>query len=140
MRRALLPAAVALLLLAGCGGGGSPKQQGLVAGLESHGVKAETPQPEPAGVLGVRSTAYQVPGGQLHVFTFPSGPEAQKAAARVLPDGYTVQTVSGINQAVDWAAPPHWFRDGREIALYVGTSSDVVDALRTVAGTQFAGA
>jgi hypothetical protein len=40
---------------------------------------------------------------------------------------------------VDWAAPPHWFRYGREIAVYVGSSSDVVDALGKVAGPQFAG-
>jgi hypothetical protein len=46
----------------------------------------------------------------------------------------------GINQAVDWAAPPHWYRDGKEIAVYVGTSSEVTDALTKVAGSQFAGA
>lgn len=136
--RALVLATVALL--AGCGGGGTPKQQGLVAGLKSHGVEPATPQPEPAGVLGIPSTVSQVPGGELHVFTFPTEAEAKTAAARIMPDGYTIQTASGINQAVDWAAPPHWFRDGREIAVYVGTSSEVVDALRTVAGAQFAGA
>ena len=139
MRRALL--LLVVVLLAGCGGGEGPtNQQGLVGALRGEGVDPQSPQPERPGILDVSSAVYEVPGGELHVFTFPNATAAQTAAARVAPDGYTIQTVSGINQAVDWAAPPHWFRDRREIAVYIGSSSDVIDALTEVAGAQFAGA
>lgn len=111
-----------------------------MAGLESHGVTPESPQPEPPGVLEVRSRVYQGPGGTLDVFAFRNADAAQEAQARIQPDGYTIQTTSGINQSIDWMGPPHWFRDGREIAVYVGTSTDVTDALSEVAGPQFAGA
>lgn len=137
-RLALLAAAVALV--AGCGReSGTAGPQGLIASLKSHGVSATSPQPVQPGLLGPGSTVYHVPGGDLRVFTYTSDAQAREAAARIAPDGYTVTTESGINQVVDWAAPPHWFRDGREIAVYVGTSTDVVDALRAVAGTQIAG-
>jgi hypothetical protein len=137
MKRMALLAAAALL--AGCGGGGGSGDQGIVAGLESHDVEATSPQPEPPGVLEVPSTVYAVPGGVLHVFTFDDEEAARNGAARVNPDGYTVQNTSGINQAIDWAAPPHWFRGGKEVAVYVGTSTQVIDVLTEVAGSQFAG-
>lgn len=139
MRRAALLGAV--VILAGCGGGGGGKSnEGFLAGLENHGVTVTAPQPEPPGILEVSSTVYQVPGGSLHVFTFPDGQAAKIAAARVQPDGYTVQNTTGINQAVDWSAPPHWYRSGRGVAVYLGSSSKVTDALTEIAGPQFAGA
>ena len=136
-RVALLAVAV---LLAGCGGGGSSGSQGILAGLGDDGVKATSPEPEPPGVLEVPSTAYHVPGGVLHIFTFTDERTAKEAQARIQPGGYMIQNTMGINQAVDWSAPPHWFRDGREIAVYLGTSPDVTGALAKVAGPQFAGA
>jgi len=130
----------AVLLLAGCGGGaGGKSNEGFLAGLESHGITVTAPQPEPPGILEVSSTVYQVPGGILHVFTFADGQAAKIAAARVEPDGYTVRSTMGINQAVDWSAPPHWYRSGRGVAVYLGSSSNVSDALTEIAGPQFAG-
>ena len=138
MKRVLLLGGI--VLLAGCGGGGGSGDQGIVAGLESHDVKPASPHPEPPGVLEVKSTAYEAPGGQLHVFTFPDKEVTKEAAARIQPDGYMIRNTMGINQAVGWSAPPHWYRKGKEIAVYLGTSSEVTDALTEVAGAQFAGA
>ena len=73
--------------------------------------------------------------------TYREGEQTTKeAAARIQQDGYMIRNTMGINQAVGWAAPPHWYRKGNEIAVYVGTSPDVTDALTEVAGPQFAGA
>jgi hypothetical protein len=132
----------AVLLLAGCGGGGGggTSNEGFLAGLKSQGINVTSPEPEPPGILEVSSTAYRVPGGSLHVFTFPDGQAAKTAAARVEPDGYMVQNTMGINQSVDWSAPPHWYRSGRGVAVYLGSSSEVTDALTEIAGPQFAGA
>lgn len=139
VRRAALLCAV--LLLAGCGSaGGGKTNQGFLAGLEDHGITATSPQPEPPGILEVSSTVYRLPGGDLHVFTFPDGQTAKTAAVRVQPDGYMVRNTRGINQSVSWSAPPHWYRSGRGIAVYLGSSSKVLDALTEIAGPQFAGA
>ena len=130
----------ALVLLAGCGGQDGLKGDGIVRGLDSQGVEATSPQSEPPGVLEVKSTVYDVPGGVLHVFGFPTEQAATEAAGRIEPDGYTIQNTRGINQAVDWAAPPHWYREGEQIAVYIGTSPEVTAALDEIAGPQFAGA
>ena len=82
LKRAALLGAV--LLLAGCGGGGGgTSNEGFLAGLESHGIDVTAPEPEPPGILEVSSTVYKLPGGILHVFTFPDGQAAKIAAARV---------------------------------------------------------
>jgi hypothetical protein len=139
MRLVLVIAAV--LLLVGCGGGqDGVSHEGLVGALRGEGIDPQSPKPEPPGVLEVSSSAYDVPGGVLHVFPFETEHEAQRAQARIEPDGSTIQTTSGINQVVDWSGPPHWFRKGREIGLYIGSSSEVLDALDKAAGPQFAGA
>lgn len=135
---ALLAAAVAV---AGCGGGdGSPPRDGIVPVLKDQGVAASVDRVDPPGVLNNGSTVYRVSGGELHVFRFGSAESALEASALVEPDGYTVNTESGIKQVVDWAAPPHWFRDGRQVAVYVGSSAEVIAALEAAAGPQFAGA
>jgi len=129
----------AAVVLAGCGGQEGLQAGGIVPRLEAVGVEPESPQPEPPGVLEVKSTVYDVPGGVLHVFNFPDEQAAKAAVARIEPDGYTIQNTAGINQSVDWAAPPHWYRQGNQIVVYVGTSSKVTDALEEAAGRQFAG-
>lgn len=138
MRRGAL--IVVALLLAGCGGGSGTKSgKGFLAGLQSQGVKVTHPRPEPPGILEVPSTAYRLPGGTMHIFTFSDGPTAREAAKRVVPDGYTVRNSMGINQAVGWASTPHWYRHDRALAVYIGRSSQVTDALTAIAGKQFAG-
>jgi hypothetical protein len=132
---------VATVAVAGCGGGdGSPSKEGIVPVLKDQGIAASVDRVDPPGVLNAGSTVYHVPGGELHVFRFGSAESALKASALVEPDGYTVNSESGIKQVVDWAAPPHWFRDGRQVAVYVGSSAEVIDALEAAAGAQFAGA
>ncbi|MBA3716610.1 MAG: hypothetical protein H0W87_00060 [Actinobacteria bacterium] len=139
MRRALL--VMAVMLLAGCGGGGkSSPEAGVVSGLGDRGITARGGGHAPPGVLSLASTMYRVPGGELHLFRFPSEQRARQAASLVEPDGYMVTNDTGVNQIVDWVAPPHWFRAGREIAIYLGSSADVIGALEAIAGPQFAGA
>ena len=38
-----------------------------------------------------------------------------------------------------WVAPPHFYKSGRLIVLYVGQSSPVIIALERALGPQFAG-
>ncbi|MCI0830660.1 MAG: hypothetical protein J4N67_11045, partial [Chloroflexi bacterium] len=45
------------------------------------------------------------------------------------------QTVTSVL----WVAPPHYYKAGRLIALYVGSDNDVIDALQDAMGPRFAG-
>lgn len=72
---------------------------------------------------------------QIQVFTFPNSDAAAMAAATVSPDGATIGTTSVL-----WVAPPHFYRSGNLIALYVGWDEKTISALRAALGNPFAGA
>ena len=40
---------------------------------------------------------------------------------------------------VTWVAPPHFYRQGRVIVLYVGSNPNILSLLTAVLGPQFAG-
>ena len=84
--------------------------------------------------FSVAGFAITVNGENVQVFEYPTEGAAAADAARVAPDGGSVGTTM-----ITWVAPPHFYRQGRLIALYVGTNPDVTGLLTSVLGPQFAG-
>ena len=84
-------------------------------------------------------TVLRLSGGGLaesadvQVYEYANEATAFADAAQILPDG-TLPTV-----IIEWVAPPHFFKAGRVIVLYVGTDPAVLDALTALLGPQFAG-
>lgn len=81
----------------------------------------------------------EVENEELRVFEFESAAAAADAAAQVSPDGYAYSTPSG-GASVSWVAPPHFFRSGRTIVLYLGQRKSILQPLSEMLGPEFAGA
>lgn len=115
---------------------GGPATDQLVADLRSLGARVELLGEVEQPFFSVRGTLLSVndSGPRVQVFEYRSEQEAAAQAARVSPDGYQV----GLTQ-VDWLATPHFFRSGVLVVLYVGDAQEVISALATVLGPQFAG-
>ena len=85
-------------------------------------------------------------GVPIQLFLFSTAREALRAAATVSSDGSELGTGNGV-AVVDWVGPPHFFRSGRVVALFVesaGAKSHQTDALvlrvlSAAMGKQFAG-
>jgi len=75
-----------------------------------------------------------VNGEDVQVFEFASADEADTVAETVSADGSSIGT-----SMVGWVAPPHFYKAGKLIVLYVGSDRDVIDALQEAMGAQFAG-
>ncbi len=75
-----------------------------------------------------------VDGAQVQVFQYPNAKAAEREAKAVDQQGSAVGTSMPM-----WVAPPHFYKSGRLIALYVGQSSSVIRALEGALGPQFAG-
>ena len=75
-----------------------------------------------------------VNGEDVQAFEFASGEEADTVAETVSADGSSIGT-----SMVGWVAPPHFYKAGKLIVIYVGTDDDVIDALQEAMGPQFAG-
>ena len=87
--------------------------------------------------FSVRGRIVQVEGEDVQVFEYET-PEAMDAEAEyVSPDGYTFVTKDHIT-SVDWIAPPHLYKAGRIIVIYVGSNENIIGMLENVLGAQFA--
>lgn len=98
----------------------------------------------------VRRATLQIDGPDaslINLYRFPDTEEAAAGAARVSRDGMQVPVGGGL-ASVSWTGRPHFFRQGRLIALFCesgdvrpGTRRDriILAALQEVMGPQFAG-
>ena len=84
-----------------------------------------------------------VNGEDIQAFEFGSAEEADAAAGGVSATGSSIVTTmaDGTQKAsmVTWVVPPHFYKAGKLIVLYVGCDGDVIDALQETMGPQFAG-
>lgn len=76
-----------------------------------------------------------VNGEPVQVFEYSDAAQADSEAAQVSPDGGSIGTTMA-----SWIGPPHFYRAGRLIVLYVGEDQSVIELLEAVLGPQFAGA
>jgi hypothetical protein len=76
----------------------------------------------------------EISGAEVQVFEYTDPAAAEADAAQLAPDGSSTRTTM-----MTWVAPPHFFQQGRVIALYVGSDEEVISLLASVLGPQFAG-
>ncbi len=84
--------------------------------------------------FSVQGKVITVNGGDVQVFEYENATTADNEAALVSPDGSLVGT-----SLILWVTPPHFYKAGKLIVLYVGDSVSVIDALEGALGSQFAG-
>lgn len=111
--------------------------------LRAHGASVREDGLGSQPFLGGADHRLTVDSAGIDVFEYRTTAGASLDAARISPDGSTINKepgpLGGGAAAVDFIAPPHWFHSGRVIALYVGRDSDILALLRATLGAQFAG-
>jgi hypothetical protein len=106
----------------------------LITRMRGQGVKAERAGEISQPFFSVKGQEINVNGENVQVFVYANASAAEAEAKLVSPDGGSVGT-----NMMSWMAPPHFYRKGELIALYIGREQAVMDALVTVLGPQFAG-
>jgi hypothetical protein len=117
-------------------GSKSPKEYTrLIARLRAQGASARSTRER------VQQPFFSVPGRimtvnneAIQVFEYSNAATTESQAKRVSPDGKTIG-----NSKPSWMAPPHFFKSGNLIVLYVGANESTLKVLRTTLGPQFAG-
>lgn len=112
----------------------------LVAALRARGLRVEVVgsvmQPflrAAAGTALRLSGCGLTPAVDLQVYRYLTAAQAAADAAQIGPDGNPHTAI------VEWVAPPHFFRAGNLIVLYVGADRTVLALLGALLGPQFAG-
>ena len=95
--------------------------------------------------LDVPGHIVKVNNEQIQVYEYASVSDAYAEASHISPDGSTFTNNSAnagstSNTVVDWAMPPHFYKKGRVLVIYVGTNNQMLQLLTKVLGAQFAGA
>jgi len=76
----------------------------------------------------------KVHGEDVQVFEYANAAAADAEAAPISRDGMAVGT-----RKIFWVGPPHFYKQGRILVLYVGDNDKVLKPLEAVLGPQFAG-
>ena len=132
-----------LIGLVGCGGSSTPpiSHGGPVqdyVSLIDH-LRAASATVVPTGTVAqpffsVTGQIITVNGEQVQVYQYANEDGANTDSARISPDGGTIG-----NSMVDWIAPPHFYKVGQLIVLYVGMNTSLMKVLEMTLGPQFAG-
>jgi hypothetical protein len=109
-------------------------QSSLIEALKAAGLTVENGDPLEQPFFTAPGQIIRVNGADVQVFEYES-PEAMEAdASQVAEDGGSVGT-----SMMSWMAPPHFYKAGRILVLYVGDDLKVIDVLTGALGPQFAG-
>src|SRR5215472_98178 len=116
----------------------------LIAKLRASGAKVMPGAAINQPFLDIPGRMLVVNGEQLQVYEYASVADANQQAARISPDGTAFTTVSSSGMPVgatqvDWVRPPHLYKAGRVIVIYIGTNNTVMHLLAGILGKQFAG-
>lgn len=103
--------------------------------LRAGGHKVEPKGPINQPFLSVQGQMIEIDGTDVQVFEYRAASAAKVEAEKVSPDGTGVGTTR-----ISWMEPPHFYRKGKIIALYLGSDLKILQTLEAVLGPQFAGA
>ena len=113
---------------------GVEDQASLIEALRASGAQAELGDPVEQAFFTVAGQILKVNGKDVQVFEYESSEKMEADAAQVAPDGGSIGTSMPM-----WVEPPHFFKSGRVLVLYVGEDKAVIDLLKGALGEQFAG-
>lgn len=124
------------LLLTACSAAGDSSgadmdHASFVSYLQEAGLQVEETGMVSQPFTATEGKTLTVSGDEMQVFEF-----ADQATAEA--------QVSGFKEFFDtsmimWIAPPHFYQSGRIIILYLGENAEIIQAMESVAGGQFAG-
>jgi hypothetical protein len=115
-------------------GGPVTDYAGLIDNLHATGVSVEPGGEVDQPFFSVKGRMIKVSGEDVQVFQYPNVVVKDAQAALVSPDGSAVGTTK-----LHWVGPPHFYKKGTLLVLYVGDNAKVLKALEAVLGQQFAG-
>jgi hypothetical protein len=109
-------------------------KESFSAALEDSGATVETGEPISQDFFTPEGSVIKVNGADVQIFEYESAETMENEASQVAPDGGSIGTTM-----VTWVDPPHFYKAGRIIVLYVGSDEVVLELLEKILGPQFAG-
>jgi|GEM_PF-1475724 len=106
----------------------------LLIALRANGVGGVPTDKRVSTLFGGSGHVVTITGGEIQIFEYADTSAADAQTAEISPDGGTIHA-----RMISWSAPPHFYKQGKLLVLYVGTDPAIVNILAKLIGTQFAG-
>ena len=106
----------------------------LVTRLTAEGAVIEDGDDISQPFFSVTAKTAIINGEDLQVFEYLSEKTVDEEAATVSPSGSTIGT-----NMISWMMPPHFYKSGKMIVIYLGSNKDIMNLLEDILGPQFAG-
>lgn len=106
----------------------------FVDGLREKGIRVTPIERLEQSIFSVKSTIILVGNEEVRVYEFDNIESLEKESTKVSSDGTQVG-----NNPLKWSGPPHFYKQGKIIVLYVGSNGGVLSMLDETMGKQFAG-
>lgn len=106
----------------------------LVTRLTAEGAVIEEGDEISQPFFSVPAKTATINGEDLQVFEYLSEKTIDEDASAVSSSGSTIGT-----NMVSWIQPPHFYKSGKIIVIYLGSNRDIMNILEDILGTQFAG-
>jgi len=113
--------------------GGASSVEELVEALQSDGAKVELLGSIEQVFFSVEGQVLGVNGAEVQVFEYADEAAREAESQLISPDGSSVGTAM-----ITWVSQPHFWVEGKLIALYVGEDQAIVDLLSGVLGEPIA--
>ncbi len=140
---------LSLASAAGCTKQSSPLMDyaSLVDGLREAGATVEpignTPFPGDAPqqpIFSGTGKRIEVNSENVSLLEYDDETMVEAEAKFISPDGSTYTSENWTMIAnISWVAPPHFYKAGKIIVLYIGTNQAIIDLLENLIGPPFAG-
>lgn len=114
--------------------GGVSDLESLTEALRAAGATVEPGEGITQDFFDVEGQLIKVNDAFVQVYEYGTAEAMGTDASQISEDGSTIGT-----SMVNWIEPPHFYRIGRMIVLYVGEEQAVLDLLEGILGPQFAG-
>jgi len=106
----------------------------LVTRLTAEGAVIEKGAEISQPFFSVPARTGTINGEDLQVFEYLSEKTVDEDASTVSRSGSSIGT-----NMVSWIQPPHFYKSGKIIVIYLGSNRDIMNILEDILGTQFAG-
>jgi hypothetical protein len=90
----------------------------------------------------IEGNRVKVNGSIIHVFEYVNAGAMESEASCVSADGFGITKERGdmgMHTEVNWVGPPHFYKAGRIIVIYIGDNDSTISLLENAMGKQFAG-
>ena len=132
-------------IMIGCGSqqvgdqGSSLTYSAFVQKLQQKGISTTTTKAFNADLFSGTAHGLMIQNEHVSVFEYATNTALQAEASNISSDGSTIHNQNGGTAAVDWIAPPHFYKAGLILVLYIGKSQHITSLLQSILGPQFAG-